>query len=54
MLDLQKHNDEVHCLLSNLEHKFGCMVGSNTYLTPGGAPTQGVTPHYDDIEASIL
>jgi len=50
----QKHNDEVHALLSNMEHEFGCMVGSNVYLTPGGAPNQGFAPHYDDIEAFIL
>ena len=30
------------------------MVGSNAYLTPGGAPNQGFAPHYDDIEAFIL
>lgn len=51
---LQKHNDNVHSLLSNLEHEFGCMVGSNAYLTPGGALNQGFAPHYDDIEAFIL
>jgi len=50
----QKHNDEVHALLSNMEHEFGCMVGSNAYLTPGGADNQGFAPHYDDIEAFIL
>jgi lysine-specific demethylase/histidyl-hydroxylase NO66 len=44
----------VHSLLSNLEHEFGCMVGSNAYLTPGGALNQGFAPHYDDIEAFIL
>ncbi len=30
------------------------MVGSNAYLTPGGALNQGFAPHYDDIEAFIL
>lgn len=49
-----KHNDEVHALLSNMEFEFGCMVGSNAYLTPGGAENQGFAPHYDDIEAFIL
>jgi len=49
-----KLNDRVHCLLSNLEHEFGCFVGSNAYLTPGGSPNQGFAPHYDDIEAFIL
>ena len=41
-------------MLSNLEHEFGCMVGSNAYLTPGGSQNQGFAPHYDDIEAFIL
>ena len=41
-------------MLSNLEHEFGCMVGSNAYLTPGGNTNQGFAPHYDDIEALIL
>lgn len=50
----QKYNDEIHALLSNLEYEFGCMVGSNAYLTPGGASNQGFAPHYDDIEAFIL
>mmetsp|Transcript_11030 Transcript_11030/g.16680 ORF Transcript_11030/g.16680 Transcript_11030/m.16680 type:complete len:706 (-) Transcript_11030:15-2132(-) len=50
----QKHNDEVHSLLSNMECEFGCMVGSNAYLTPGGSQNQGFAPHYDDIEALVL
>lgn len=37
----QKYNDEVHSLLSNMECEFGCMVGSNAYLTPGGSQNQG-------------
>ena len=47
------HSDSVHSLLSTLELEFGCMVGSNAYLTPGG-DSQGFAPHYDDIEAFIL
>lgn len=49
-----KHNDEIHSLLSNMEYEFGCMVGANAYLTPGGGENQGFAPHYDDIEAFIL
>lgn len=49
-----KHNDRVHFLLSMLEQEFGCMVGANAYLTPGGNENQGFAPHYDDIEAFIL
>lgn len=48
-----KHNDALHALLSTLEWEWGCMVGSNVYLTPPGA-SQGFAPHYDDIEAFIL
>jgi lysine-specific demethylase/histidyl-hydroxylase NO66 len=47
------HSDSVHSLLSTLELEFGCMVGSNAYLTPGG-DFQGFAPHYDDVEAFIL
>lgn len=49
-----KHSDEIHSLLSNMEYEFGCMVGANAYLTPGGGENQGFAPHYDDIEAFIL
>ena len=47
------HSDSVHSLLSTLELEFGCSVGSNAYLTPGG-DSQGFAPHYDDIDAFIL
>ena len=36
-------------MLSLLETYFGCLVGSNVYLTPSGS--QGLAPHYDDVEA---
>jgi lysine-specific demethylase/histidyl-hydroxylase NO66 len=48
-----QHSDEVHALLSSMELEWGCMVGSNAYLTPPGA-SQGFSPHYDDICAYIL
>ena len=48
----QKFCDKVWKLLSVLEEEWGCMAGSNTYLTPAG--TQGFAPHYDDIEAFLL
>jgi len=47
------HSDSTHSLLSSLELEFGCFVGSNAYLTPGG-DAQGFAPHYDDIEAFVL
>jgi len=49
-----KYNDRIHSLLSTLEDEFGCMVGANCYLTPGGSPNQGFAPHYDDIEAFVI
>ncbi|CAM9167631.1 unnamed protein product [Chrysoparadoxa australica] len=48
----QKFSDTVHSLLSALEEEWGCMVGSNAYLTPAGH--QGFAPHWDDVEAFIL
>lgn len=36
MLCPHKHHDAVHSLLSLLELEWGCMVGSNAYLTPPG------------------
>lgn len=48
----QKYSDGIWKMLSILEAEWGCMAGSNTYLTPKG--TQGFAPHYDDIEAFLL
>lgn len=48
----QKFSDPLHVLLSALEEEFGCMVGSNAYLTP--PRSQGFAPHWDDIEAFLL
>ena len=31
-----------------MESYFGCLVGSNIYMTPADA--QGLAPHYDDVE----
>jgi bifunctional lysine-specific demethylase and histidyl-hydroxylase NO66 len=49
----QEHVEEIWSLLSTLEIEWGCMVGSNVYLTPPGS-SQGFSPHYDDICAYIL
>eukprot|EP00731_Ephydatia_muelleri_P000369 Em0001g369a len=35
-------------ILGHLETYFGCLVGSNIYITPADA--QGLAPHYDDVE----
>lgn len=40
--------DELWDIVSLLETYFNCLVGTNVYITPGG--TQGLAPHYDDVE----
>jgi len=52
LLRPHEHNDNIHSLLSVLESEFGCMVGSNAYLTP--LNSQGFAPHYDDVDVLIL
>ncbi|KAL9189859.1 hypothetical protein ACHAXT_009534 [Thalassiosira profunda] len=52
LLRPHEHSDAVHSLLSLLESEFGCMVGSNAYLTP--LHSQGFAPHYDDVDVFIL
>ncbi|KAL7528995.1 hypothetical protein ACHAXR_004542 [Thalassiosira sp. AJA248-18] len=52
LLRPHEHNDTIHTLLSLLESEFGCMVGSNAYLTP--LNSQGFAPHYDDVDVFIL
>ena len=52
LLRPHEHNDNIHTLLSLLESEFGCMVGSNAYLTP--LNSQGFAPHYDDVDVFIL
>ena len=37
-------------VLTHLETYFGCLVGSNVYITPSHA--QGLAPHFDDVEVS--
>jgi len=52
LLRPHEHNDNIHTMLSILESEFGCMVGSNAYLTP--LHSQGFAPHYDDVDVFIL
>ena len=52
LLRPHEHNDRIHTMLSMLESEFGCMVGSNAYLTP--LNSQGFAPHYDDVDVFIL
>ena len=48
----QKYFDPIHRLLAALEEEWGCMVGSNVYLTPSGY--RGFAPHWDDVEAFLV
>ncbi|KAL7485245.1 hypothetical protein ACHAW6_014443 [Cyclotella cf. meneghiniana] len=52
LLRPHEHAENVHAMLSLLESEFGCMVGSNSYLTP--LHSQGFAPHYDDVDVFIL
>ncbi|XP_056662801.1 ribosomal oxygenase 2 isoform X3 [Monodelphis domestica] len=48
----QRFKDELWKIQEKLECFFGSLVGSNVYITPSGS--QGLPPHYDDIEVFIL
>ncbi|XP_071494710.1 ribosomal oxygenase 2-like [Diadema antillarum] len=48
----QRFQDSIWQLLERLESYFGCLVGSNIYMTPRGS--QGLAPHYDDVEVFVL
>jgi len=52
LLRPHEHDNAVHLMLSLLESEFGCMVGSNAYLTP--LNSQGFAPHYDDVDVFVL
>ncbi|XP_071448060.1 ribosomal oxygenase 2-like [Hetaerina americana] len=48
----QRFQDSLWQLMEMLESFFGCLVGANVYITPGGS--QGLPPHHDDIEAFVI
>uniref|UniRef100_A0A9L0RQI5 Bifunctional lysine-specific demethylase and histidyl-hydroxylase n=2 Tax=Equus caballus TaxID=9796 RepID=A0A9L0RQI5_HORSE len=48
----QRFKDELWRIQEKLECYFGSLVGSNVYITPAGS--QGLPPHYDDVEVLIL
>mmetsp|Transcript_49908 Transcript_49908/g.108973 ORF Transcript_49908/g.108973 Transcript_49908/m.108973 type:complete len:514 (+) Transcript_49908:45-1586(+) len=48
----QQFSTEVRSLVSTLEQFFGCLIGANSYYTPG--EQQGFAPHYDDVEVFML
>lgn len=48
----QRFKDELWRIQEKLECFFGSLVGSNVYITP--QESQGLPPHYDDVEVFIL
>jgi len=48
----QQFVDPLWKICAKLEELFGCLVGANCYLTPAG--TQGLAPHYDDVDVFIM
>ncbi|KAI3373382.1 hypothetical protein L3Q82_021932 [Scortum barcoo] len=48
----QRFKDELWRIQEKLECYFGALVGSNIYITP--QQSQGLPPHYDDVEVFIL
>ncbi|XP_012932538.1 ribosomal oxygenase 2 isoform X4 [Heterocephalus glaber] len=48
----QRFKDELWRVQEKLECYFGSLVGSNVYITPAGS--QGLPPHYDDVEPGDL
>ncbi|KFO73434.1 Bifunctional lysine-specific demethylase and histidyl-hydroxylase MINA [Cuculus canorus] len=48
----QRFKEELWAIQEKLECYFGSLVGSNVYITPQGS--QGLPPHYDDVEVFIL
>ncbi|XP_053562022.1 ribosomal oxygenase 2 [Bombina bombina] len=48
----QRFSDELWHIMEKLECFFGALVGSNVYITP--PDSQGLPPHYDDVEVFIL
>ncbi|XP_010133320.1 PREDICTED: bifunctional lysine-specific demethylase and histidyl-hydroxylase MINA isoform X2 [Buceros rhinoceros silvestris] len=48
----QRFKEELWKIQEKLESYFGSLVGSNVYITPQGS--QGLPPHYDDVEVFIL
>lgn len=47
----QRYNDKLWRLMAALETQLGCLVGSNSYITP--KQSQGLAPHHDDVEIFV-
>jgi hypothetical protein len=48
----QRFSDALHSVCAGFEYMFGSLAGSSAYLTP--AKTQGLAPHWDDVEVFIF
>lgn len=43
----QRWDDSIHRIVAALEAQLGCLVGCNSYITPGG--TQGLAPVWEAV-----
>ena len=48
----QRFSDGFHDICAGFEYLFGTLAGASAYLTP--AHTQGLAPHWDDVEVFIF
>ena len=48
----QRFSDILHHICAGFEYSFGTLAGASAYLTP--AKTQGLAPHWDDVEVFIF
>jgi hypothetical protein len=48
----QRFSDPLYLINASFESLFGSLAGASAYLTP--ANSQGLAPHYDDVEVFIL
>jgi hypothetical protein len=48
----QRFSDELYPIVAGFEYVFGTLAGCSSYITP--PHSQGLAPHYDDIEAFII
>ena len=47
----QRWDANIHRIVAALESQLGCLIGCNSYITPGA--TQGLAPHYDDVDVFV-
>ena len=49
----QRFDAEAWRVVAALERDLGCLVGTNSYLTPPGG-AQGLAPHWDDVDVWVV